>query len=328
MAELDQWLTSLGLTNRNDRIRLAIRTASRPPASTNWQDATHHMFSVLEVLEFFEIFYAFQGDTSEELRSKLQKALDGPAVVPTELNTNSAGRNTTFELVIAAGLKRRELPVNLREADVSTTLNGSMYRFECKRPFSRHSVRANVKDAASQLNDIVGNGEFGVIAVSLSRIANPGNNYLQIYRHSENKLGAALGYVSMAAHDLACECMGDIARLSLGAKVIALMFHLATPVTTRDRDFWEFVSTTNLYPADAPVQFRKFGQYRTTLPAGFKELDDLMKGASNEWVPADDWNEYRSIVDGALREAPDKHIVSPKADPLIIQVPSANLWKL
>ncbi|MGA8154330.1 MAG: hypothetical protein WB952_25525 [Terriglobales bacterium] len=82
-----------------------------------------------------------------------------------------------FELVLAADWKTAGADLELGEPDIRVRFGGATFAVECKRPFSAHSVRANIHDAASQLGVLLDSPEhtssFGVVAVSLSRVFNP-----------------------------------------------------------------------------------------------------------------------------------------------------------
>jgi len=117
---------------------------------------------------------AFQGDTSPALKAKLERALCGPISPFDEQPKNSAARNTMFELALAADWKNSGVDLEVGESDIRIRFGNAMFHVECKRPFSEHSVRKNITDAASQLGkelDEPGNeNEYGIVAISLSRV--------------------------------------------------------------------------------------------------------------------------------------------------------------
>jgi hypothetical protein len=84
-----------------------------------------------------------------------------------------------FELSLAADWKNGGADVKLGEPDIHVSFGGTTFLVECKRPFSAHSVRQNIKNATQQLEKTLASPEhkdsFGVIAVSLNRVFGPGN---------------------------------------------------------------------------------------------------------------------------------------------------------
>jgi|ERR1035441_2787026 hypothetical protein len=181
LDKLDPWLISLGIQPKTDRWHQAAKTlraakeqrerVERGEAPSTIKNYIHGLF---EAMEAHEIFRAFSGDSSEPLREKVQRALCGPIAPPDEQPKNSAGRNTMFELSLAANWKNLGLPVGLGEPDILLRLAGTPFLVECKRPFHENSVRSNIEDAARQLGkelDRPENGRArGIVAISLSRV--------------------------------------------------------------------------------------------------------------------------------------------------------------
>jgi hypothetical protein len=188
LGRLDLWLQRLGIPIRDDRWHQAVATVQRirerseiitrggsvaPPPSDNFVEG------LFEALEIFEILTAFEGETSDALRTKVARAVSGPVSPLAEQPKNSEARNTMFELSLAAGWKNKGLDVELGEPDMRVTVESRAFRVECKRPFSENSVRANIRGAHSQLSELLelpGNQEdFGIVAISLSRVFTKGN---------------------------------------------------------------------------------------------------------------------------------------------------------
>ena len=63
------------------------------------------LFGLDEAREFCEIFRAFQGEAPEKIRPKLERALKGSFHPRLETVQNATGRNTMFELALAAEWK-------------------------------------------------------------------------------------------------------------------------------------------------------------------------------------------------------------------------------
>src|SRR5207244_7006694 len=131
-----------------------------------------------DATEVVEIFRAFGTENSPALKEKVQRALSGPLAPLSEQPNNSTARNAMFELTLAANWKNGGAGVELGEPDILLYLTGLRFHVECKRPFYAHSVRANIKDAASQLGAEIEKpgreNDYGIVAISLSRIFTKG----------------------------------------------------------------------------------------------------------------------------------------------------------
>lgn len=184
LSELDDWLTSLGIPPKKDRWHGATETIAKARAQREHIERggkivpiPNYVPALFEALEVLLVKRAFSNGRSPALKDKLSRAVGGPDSPATERPKNSGARNTMFELVLAADWKTAGADLELGEPDIRVRFGGATFAVECKRPFSAHSVRANIHDAASQLGVLLDSPEhtssFGVVAVSLSRVFNP-----------------------------------------------------------------------------------------------------------------------------------------------------------
>ena len=237
LDKLDSWLISLGIAPKPDRWHQAAKTlraakeqrerVERGEARSTIDNYVHGLF---EAMEAHEIYRAFSGEISEPLREKVQRALSGPVAPPDEQSKNSAGRNTMFELSLAADWKNHGLPVTLGDPDITLNISGVPFLVECKRPFNENSVWTNIEDAASQLSkelDKPANSDArGIVAISLSRVFT--NNDLICYADEEEGKRFITGeFQSMIARHQADWSIKMFLQVS--DRVVALMFHLAVP---------------------------------------------------------------------------------------------------
>jgi hypothetical protein len=184
------WFAALGLQSKpRDRLNAALNTARRFERIVRGYAATGQMpaeappsvQALVEALEFYLIHEAFGcGSVVDDvLKQKLAQTLSGPKSPLLENQRNSVGRNIMFELALAAEWKTKNMSMEMGEPDISLNLDKSTFLVECKRPLSEHSVRANIKDAAQQLATKLASQDdlrsFGIIAISLTRLINPGN---------------------------------------------------------------------------------------------------------------------------------------------------------
>jgi hypothetical protein len=117
LETLDPWLATMGIRPNEDRVHHAIEIVRR--ANEGWKklreteqparigNVDDYYFGLIEALEFLDIFRAFWHEGPELLRPKLERALSGPLRAKDETNKSSDGRNTMFELALAADLRLR-----------------------------------------------------------------------------------------------------------------------------------------------------------------------------------------------------------------------------
>jgi hypothetical protein len=228
----DPWLRSLGLTPRsNDRVHQAFNTlrladeASRKGQETGEYSKVQgeHLFPLIEALEAHDIFTAFENDSSEALVNSLKRAMSGPAQpVDEKKGANSDGRNIWFELALAAQWRLLGATVHLGEPDLRLLRDNKTFLVACKRPASENSVRSNIRGAIAQLNRnlrLAPQDVFGVVAISFSRVLNPGDKYFSgDLEHLGNLLQG---------------CMHQYNRHWQSAeadpRICSILFHAATP---------------------------------------------------------------------------------------------------
>ena len=135
---------------------------------------------------------------------------------------NRDGRNIWFELALAAEWRMRGATVQLGEPDLQLFRDNKTFLVACKRPASENSVRANVRSAISQLNDhlrLASQDVFGVVAISVSRVLNPGNRY---WSGSLEELGSLL-------HQMMLQYRPYWRSADPHPRICAILFHTATP---------------------------------------------------------------------------------------------------
>jgi hypothetical protein len=186
LTKLDRFLNSLGLPIKKDRWHEAATMVRRAKEQREYIDSggqlspiDNYVPGLFEALEIHKIIRAFSNDQSHVLKGKISRALCGPISPLDEQPRNSEARNAMFELSLAADWKNGGADVKLGEPDIHVRFGDKSFLVECKRPFYTHSVRANIRTAAQQLEAILATSghedSFGVIAVSLNRVFSPGN---------------------------------------------------------------------------------------------------------------------------------------------------------
>jgi hypothetical protein len=201
--ELVEWLQGLGIRSQTNRVlQLLSALEGDPMGKVSWKGQTVPLASVtfgelatalIELRDLIEIYYAFRSDNTAIFKDKLGAALSGPLTIveeSTEKPANTAGRNIMFELSLAAHWRLLGLDVELSDPDVILHVGDITFYVECKRPFSEHSVRSNLRDALRQLNrklsHAASTSHFGLVALSVTRILNKDAQYAAVRQYNSN----------------------------------------------------------------------------------------------------------------------------------------------
>jgi hypothetical protein len=202
LDEIGQWLNGLGFT-ATDRVRTYsrnIRKMLEVQASGGMEElqatipldkAREIFWSYVDADEFVRAVTALRNSLGDELAAApIEKALNGPADLLLERAKNSDGRNFMFELIVGGRLAGAGFSPSFDKGpDVQVEFAGLQVGIQCKRPFSTAGLERNIKKAIHQLE--AGQADFGLIAVSVSRLLNSGDPY-DIPEVEHHDLGHAL----------------------------------------------------------------------------------------------------------------------------------------
>ena len=187
LVQLESFLLSLGLHKGTDRLRqLAKHVATIDQAHqsgtldalSNREDVEDLVWSLVDAVEFSDIYAGLHSESPEILKPLFRKALQGTLHPGLETaHRSNIGRNTAFELRLASGVRRAGGQVQLgQRADLVINHAGARVYVECKRPFSANSIRANIEEARKQLRKRLDQDGHpvtaGVVAISASRAVN------------------------------------------------------------------------------------------------------------------------------------------------------------
>jgi len=183
----DDWLRRLGVPVRQaDRAHHSIRVleeaerAFQSGKNRSRMSKSDYLFGLTEALELHDVYLAFHRHPPQQLRERLTRALSGPALPEAETAICRDGRNVMFELALGAEWALCGADVELLEPDLLLKMPSRGYFTACKRPEHGHGIRAAVRSAASQLRSALVSAPddtFGIVAVCISRVLNPGNAY-------------------------------------------------------------------------------------------------------------------------------------------------------
>jgi hypothetical protein len=274
----DAWLIKLGLRPRqNDRIHEAIRVLRKAEKLSHIGQQTGEYadilpgdwFAIVEALEAHDVFAAFENDLSPSVAATLKRALSGPAQPIMENSKNRDGRNTWYELALAAEWRLRGAEVHLAEPDLCLTRDGASFLIACKRPASASTIEANLDSAIKQLRRTLTTARastFGVAAISLSCAFNAGD---RVFTGGMNGLRAHV------------ECELDKYQLYFSKvadpRICCVLFHAVTPGLGGGRvDLVRasFTAAQELVPSPGSKIFEQHAREIGNTPKQLWEYDD------------------------------------------------------
>jgi hypothetical protein len=205
------------------------------------------LWSFVESIELVDSLDALQKQGCSVPQTVLERALKGPADLFLEDQKSNLGRNTMFEIAIAGAVALAGLRPQLGgEPDVLFEFENRRILIQCKRVLSENTVPKRIAAAAKQLTrDISQSGDprdCGVIAISISRLINPGDRILTFATESDmsETLRSEINAV-IRRHEKAL--------LDVGAPRIAgILFHLATPVYIDEHPLYALAHSSTIYP--------------------------------------------------------------------------------
>lgn len=256
LAALDPWLASMSVPARStDRIhRLIQLLAELNPRNVGLalkitaEERRLYMYSLAELVEFHQVFTWLNKEDPCMLGPKLIRALSGSIDPADESVINSVGRNTMFELSLAAEWKRAGLDVTIGEPDLQLILGRQEFLVECKRPFDWSGVVRCLKDASRQLKKhgarTKPGAPKGVIAISLSRVIASGE---QIF--FADSMADKSKLQEIIEGELAANRWRWWTSIRFDQSIAAVLFHLSLPADVGHGDHFALLSFSNVYQA-------------------------------------------------------------------------------
>jgi hypothetical protein len=146
------------------------------------------VWSLVEGQQLAQIYDAISNyDSPEVLTKQLLKALRGPLNPVDEIDSaTNEGRNTLFELLLAAYFRRAGADITIGEkADLRVDYGGARVYVECKRPLRAKSIPTNVRKARQQLRERLDTDREakevgGLVAISISKALNSGRQWFNV----------------------------------------------------------------------------------------------------------------------------------------------------
>jgi len=192
------------------------------------------------------------------IKRKLVDVLQGPALPTAEGKNTNLGRNVLFELNLASKLWRAGFsPILGEHPDILCRVNGRDIYIECKRPLSEKGVGPAYRRALFQLSTNLKGANSdarGVVALSLTRLLNPGD---LVFMHQTEGAGV--------------EGLGDwleqtAGRLCAGWReprpsTIGILWHVLTPGYVRRERLVVGAEQLNTQPT-RPVDSRDYALFQ------------------------------------------------------------------
>ena len=193
--EAINWLTSLGVKVHKGRLTeykkqldyLAnnYKNLHQSDSAKLFPATVNVMYEVDAIVIIYEALKLIPSNELSYIKSKLQKAVNGPLHVLDENKNGNEARNYLFEVLVSARmhLPKKGLSVDLQNiSDSAVNFKNKRLLIECKRIKSDKKIEANVRDAAKQLSkgfkEISGTNIRGLVAIDLSVVVNPNADLL------------------------------------------------------------------------------------------------------------------------------------------------------
>jgi hypothetical protein len=194
-------------------------------------DRLSSIVALTEIAELGNIGSFLRACDPAGLQSKLRAILGGPDLPSDEDENSNYARNILFELNLGAKLWEGGVSPKLGDRpDLTCELQGKKLLVECKRALTKRGAQQRLRKAWKDLSALVGHerpGTRGIVALSLSKLINPGDAIF--YFADEASARSGLGEILSEKADLLRESW-----VRSGTKVIGAMFHVITPAFLED----------------------------------------------------------------------------------------------
>jgi len=227
-----------------------VTNLSRPSLEQLQEGQVHFATSLIEALEFAEALEQLQGVSPEALKRKLEIVLTGPPLLADEnASSTNAARNTLFELYLASRIVAGGLTVELGDhPDLRCPMGVAEILIECKRPFAPTGVDRAVKQALEQLKRQIPSrpaGAFGLIAVSVARVLNPGDTFLSYYDERRASEGLSRMLLEISEQERTKRALLEVAK---DARIVGALFHVNTIALDRTVERFTLAVQVNVHP--------------------------------------------------------------------------------
>ncbi len=164
----------------------------------------------------------------EAIIGRIRRVLAGPIMPEDENPASNQSRNILFEFVLAATLWGASVPVALAEPDLRCTFSDRTVFIACKRMFSMEKLVRRINEATRQLDRRLRTEpevSRGVVAISLSKVMNPGKRLETVANQSQARALLATRIETLVMKR---------ARWQACREAEAILFHAASPFSNLD----------------------------------------------------------------------------------------------
>lgn len=228
LAEAICWLETLGINPNRGRFGIYQKSLKKLFGSYeergNKGDFPAEVNAIYEVFDLIDIHKGLNGYSSKELPDLANFYQKGVNCYSDE-NLNNSGnkpRNTAFELLVASKLNKSGINIHLsQQSDVEGTFENNRMLIECKRLHSFKKIKANIEDAAQQLNKKLRHPKysrsFGVIALDFTKLINP--DFDLLVKENDKSVMASLDQATnLFIRDYQSLWQGELGRNIIGIK--------------------------------------------------------------------------------------------------------------
>lgn len=235
------WLKKLGVNPNRGRFgayHKALKHLFNSYNKKNYEgDFPAEVNAIYEVFDLVDIHKGLSGYESKdlpELANFYQKGVN----CYSEENINKSGgkpRNTAFELLVSSKLYKSGVNIFLSsECDVVGVFENNRVLVECKRLHSFNKIKANIDDAAKQLDDKLSNPVFprscGVIALDFTKLVNP--DFKLLVKENEESAMSSLDQ----ATNLFIRDYQKYWQKNLGRNVVGVLTYFSVMSVIEDRN--------------------------------------------------------------------------------------------
>jgi len=262
LSALENFLRGLGLHKGPDRLRQLAKNVATIDAALKAgtlisleerEDVEDLVWSLVDAQEFVKIYEGLKDEPPDVIKPLFRKALQGTLHPGRETSYKSnIGRNTAFELRLAAGLRKAGAQVQLgQRADLIIDHAGVRVYVECKRPFVSSTIRANIEEARKQLRNRLNADAhplcIGLVAISVSRAINPGSRLF--VADAPN----ALQNLTNDLLQIHRENSADLYNLP-DLRLAGILYHIYTPAYVKSVPLLTAAGTTVLFLSQAAMR--------------------------------------------------------------------------
>jgi hypothetical protein len=254
-----EWLSNQGFDHSKSRIGFYERAINEllktyKTESTEKLKAAFPKYgnAIYEIFDLIDIYHGLSKVREDELSDLLRKFLGGPVNYPDENPSTSSnlGRNTAFQLIVAAKLSNANLAPRLEEpSDIGFKFERYHIFVECKRPQKAIKIESSLKDGKHQLKHRLNAKTSplcaGIIALDITKIKNP--DFSLLVKDTPEELKSGLDGITNSF----IESNGNLWQKPQKSRILGVLIHFSLMAVVKDRDLLTHCRQLTLNPLEA-----------------------------------------------------------------------------